>query len=327
MLVYIVRRCLNMIPVMLLISAVGFVIIQLPPGDFLTLYRQNLLTQGDPAAEAEVARLAARYHLDAPLWQQYLGWMQGFLVGDFGESFVHRRPVRELLGESMALTVILSLAALLFSWLVALPVGIISAVLRNSAVDRALNVISVIGLSVPNFLLALILLLVSVFVWDVSAVGLFSPEYADAPWSAAKVLDLLTHLWIPMVVIGSSDAASLARVMRANLLDHLHSPHVTVARAKGLRHAVVIFKHAVPLAVNPLVSQLGMTLPSLISGSVLVSIVLGLPTAGTLFHEATLYQDMYLAGTFLLFTSLLLLVGNLLADIVLVLLDPRTRYT
>jgi peptide/nickel transport system permease protein len=308
------------------VSIIGFAVIQLPPGDYLTMYVMELRARGDQSALNHLEELRARYGLDKPAYVQYWIWITHFVQGDFGRSFKYQRPVSEMIGQRLLLTVVLTIATMFLTWVIAVPIGIYSATHQYSFADQIATTVSFIGLGTPSFLIALILLFVSSYYFGQSVGGLFSPELADAPWSFARVLDLLKHLWVPALITGVSGTAGLIRIMRANLLDTLGQPFVLAARAKGLRERVVVLKHAVRIAINPLISILGMSLPEVISGSAMVSIVLNLPTTGPLFVEALQYQDMFLAGTFLMFLTMMLVVGNLLADLALAWADPRIRY-
>ncbi|MBI4559812.1 MAG: ABC transporter permease [Candidatus Hydrogenedentes bacterium] len=326
MLGLILRRILWMAPTLLIISILSFIIMQLPPGDYLTSYIAALEESGEPVQLEQVAALRARYHLDDPYHVQYLRWMSGLLKGDLGMSFEWNRPVIDLIGEQLLLTVVLSLVTLLVTWLVAIPIGIFSAVRQYTVWDYLFTFIGFIGLATPDFLLALILMFVGYRLFGVSAGGLFSPEYQLAPWSLAKVGDLFSHLWIPVVIIGFAGTASLIRVMRANLLDELRKPYVVTARAKGVSPVKLLLKYPVRVAINPLVSTVGWLLPAIVSGSVIVAVVLGLPTIGPLFLRALMSQDMYLAGSMVMLLSFLTVIGTLLSDLLLLWLDPRIRY-
>jgi peptide/nickel transport system permease protein len=328
MLGFILRRALKAIPMLVLISVVCFAIIQLPPGDYVTNYATQLAQMGTQAAEETLKALRARYGLGQPVHVQYLKWVAGFPRGDFGISMVYgNMPVLELIAERFVLTIGISLATLALSWGIAIPIGVYSATHKYGAVDYVLTFVGLVGIAIPSFLLALTLLFVSVFYLDSPTVGgLFSPQYAEAPWSWAKFLDLLNHLPIPLLVIGLGGTASTMRAMRANLLDILDMQYVQTARAKGLKEWVVIWKHAVRIAINPLISRLGMLFPALFAGTVIVSIVMNLPTIGPMFLKALIAQDMYLAGTVLLFSAALLIVGNLVADVALALIDPRIQH-
>lgn len=326
MISYIIRRLVYSILLLFLVSIVGFTVIQLPPGDFLTIRIQELRNRGDLSAEIYAEQLRMRYGLDKPFWMQYIIWITHFVRGDFGWSFYYEKPVSELVGERLALTLVLSVVTLIFTWALAIPIGVYSATHQYSWGDNIFTFLGFIGLSVPGFLLGLLLMFISVFYFNQSVGGLFSPQYVNAPWTLGKVIDLFRHLWIPVIIIGLSGTAGLIRIMRGNLLDILGQQYVLTARAKGLHESIVIWKHAVRVAINPLISSLGMSLPGIISGESLVSIVLNLPTTGPLFLEALMRQDMFLAGSFLMFLTMALVVGNFLADLGLAWADPRIRY-
>jgi peptide/nickel transport system permease protein len=316
-----------MIPTLFFISLVSFFIIQLPPGDYVTTLAANFAAQGEAVDDATVAQLRRIYGLDRPIYVQYFLWISNIIFrGDFGQSFDWGAPVSDLIWGRLGLTLMISTVTLLFIWAVALPIGIYSAVNKYSVGDYIATFIGFIGLAVPNFLLALILMYIGFRYFGQSVGGLFSPEYIDAPWSWGKFVDLLAHLWIPVVVIGTAGTAGLIRIMRANLLDELFRPYVTTARAKGLKERSLLAKYPVRLALNPFISTVGWVLPSLISGDIIVSVVLGLPTTGPLLLRALLAQDMYLAGAFILLLSVLTVVGTLISDLLLAALDPRIRY-
>lgn len=315
-----------MIPTLVAISIISFIIIQLPPGDFLTTYVAQLSVSGESVDQAELDQLKHRYGLDQPMYMQYLKWAWNFLHGDFGHSFEWNKPVSELIGERLSLTILISVCTLLFTWAVSLPIGIYSAVRQYSWVDYLLTVIGFIGLATPNFLFALVLLWVSYAYLGMSIGGLFSPEYAEAPWSFAKFMDLMSHLWIPVLIVGTAHTAKFIRIIRGNLLDELKKPYVTTARAKGLAETRLILKYPVRVAINPLVSTIGWTLPELVSGIAITAVVLNLPTTGPLLLSALLSQDMQLAGTFIMFLSSLTVVGTLISDILLAWVDPRIRF-
>ena len=326
MLSFLVRRIAYALVMLVLVSFVSFLIIQLPPGDFLTQKIAELQARGDRSADNRIAEYRARYGLDEPIMTQYWIWASNFVQGDFGESFQYERPVRELLGQRLALTIVLAVATLTVVWMIAIPLGVYSAVNQYSAGDQVLTTISFLGLGMPGFLLALLVLYVAVVVLGQDVVGLFSREYQDAPWSLGKVWDLLKHLWVPATIGAVTGAAGLMRIMRGNLLDTLGQPFVEAARARGLKNRTVTWKHAVRMAINPLIVILGTdALPAIIGGNALVEIVLNLPTMGPLYINALLRQDMYMAGTVLVFIVLLLLVGSILADLALAWLDPRIR--
>jgi peptide/nickel transport system permease protein len=325
MLHYIIRRIILLIPTLIAISIVSFILIQLPPGDYLTSYVAQLSQQGEQVDQSTLAALKAQYGLDQPIYVQYLKWITGVLRGDFGYSFEWRRPVAQLLWDRLGFTFIISLASLLLTWMIAFPIGIYSAVRQYSIGDYVFTFLSFLGLAIPDFLAALVLMWIAFAVFGQSVGGLFSPDYVDAPWSVAKVLDMLSHLWIPALILGIGGTAGLIRIMRANLLDELHKPYVTTARAKGLPEWKLILKYPVRVALNPFVSTVGWSLPHLVSGTVIVGVVLNLPTNGPLLLRALLSQDMYLAGSFILMLSVLTVIGTLISDILLAWLDPRIR--
>ena len=324
---FIVRRVAGLIPFLLLVSVTVFALIKLPPGDFVSNYAAALGASGETVDDAMLAQMRAQYGLDQPWVVQYLIWVGGLFRGDLGYSFQWQQPVSSLIGERVGLTVVLSLATLLFTWAVALPIGVYSAVRRYSLGDYVFTMLGFVGLAVPGFLFGLVLMYVGVTVFHEDLGGLFSPAYLDAPWSMARVGDLVRHLWIPMIILGTSGAASLIRIMRANLADQLHQPYVETARAKGLSEWTLLIRYPIRVALNPFVSTLGWVLPHLVSGSVIISIVLNLPTAGPMLLQALLSQDQYLAGGFLLLLCGLTVLGTLISDILLALLDPRIRVT
>jgi peptide/nickel transport system permease protein len=323
---YILRRLLYFIPTLLGISIITFFIIQLPPGDFITSFEARALATGDQTDIERAAQLRERYGLDQPWYVQYWKWFTGVLTGDFGYSFQWKQPVSNLLGQRMLLTFLLALASTLFVWAVAIPLGIYCAMHKNTFGDYVASFVGFIGQATPDFLFALVLMWVAFFYFDMSVGGLFSPQYEAAPWSWAKLGDLIGHLWIPMLVIGTNGTAGLIRLLRANLLDEMHKPYVETARAKGLTEWRLTAKYPVRVALNPFISGIGETLPGLISGATITSIVLNLPTAGPLLLQALLSQDMYLAGSYIFLLSLLSVIGVLISDILLAWLDPRIRY-
>jgi len=322
----ILRRILWMIPTLLVISIISFSIIQLPPGDYLTSYIAALEETGETVAAEQVEALRKRYNLDEPIYIQYVKWMGGLARGDLGMSFEWNRPVKQLIGERILLTVIISIVTLLFTWSIAIPIGIYSAVKQYSPGDYIFTFLGFIGLATPNFLLALIFMYIGYSVFGASAGGLFSPVYQNAPWSLGKFMDLLGHLWIPVIVIGTSGTAGLIRVMRGNLLDELRKQYVITARAKGVHRLKLLLKYPVRVALNPLISTVGWVLPAIVSGSVITAVVLGLPTTGPLLLRALMNQDMYLAGSMVMMLSFLTVIGTLISDLLLLWLDPRIRY-
>lgn len=323
---YIIQRLILVIPTVFVISIISFIIIQLPPGDFLTSYIATLESGGQIVDQTQIDALRAQYGLGEPIYVQYFKWISGVLSGNFGHSFQWQRPVSELIGERMMLTVVLSVASLLLVWAVSLPIGIYSAVKQYSPGDYLFTFISFVGLGIPNFLLALVLMWWAYSQFGMSVGGLFSPQYADAPWRMGKLLDFLAHLWIPAVVLAIGGIAGLIRIMRANLLDELPKLYVTTARAKGMGENALVLKYPVRVALNPFVSTIGWTLPGLVSGSIIVSVVLNLPTTGPMLLTALQSQDMYLAGAILLLLSILTVIGTLVSDILLAWLDPRIRF-
>jgi peptide/nickel transport system permease protein len=327
MLTYIIRRILYMIPTMFAISIMVFFIIQLPPGDYLTTLIAALSSQGETVNQDAILALEERYGLDQPWYVQYFYWMRNILLHfDFGNSFEYNRPVTDLIGQRMLFTVLISVGALLLTWAIAFPVGIYSAVRKYTIGDYILTFFAFLGLAIPEFMIALILLYVSFKYFDQSVGGLFSSQYVDAPWSFAKFTDLMAHLWIPIVIVGVASTAALIRIMRANLMDELNKPYVTTARAKGLTEHRLIMKYPVRMALNPFVSTSGFILPGLVSGETIIGVVLSLPTMGPLLLRALQSQDMYLAGAIILMISVLTVIGTLLSDILLAWLDPRIRY-
>jgi len=326
MLQYILRRTLMLVPTIIVITIVSFALIQLPPGDYLASYIAQLEATSTVLDQSQIASLRQRYGLDQPVYVQFLKWVWGVLHGDFGMSFRWNKPVRELIGERLLLTVVLSLSTLLFTWAVALPVGIYSATHQYSVGDYVFTFLGFVGRGVPSFMIALILMWISLSQFGVSAAGLFSPEYQHALWSWARVWDMLKHLWVPVIVLALGSTAGMIRVMRANLLDELHKPYVITARAKGVEERKLLWRYPVRIALNPFVSTVGWSLPGLISGATIISVVLSLPTTGSLLLTSLLSQDMYLAGSFLLFLSILTIIGTFISDILLAWLDPRIRY-
>ena len=326
MLVFIVKRLLWMLPFLVAISFLSFVLIQLPPGDYVTTYIATLAASNEVVDQNTAADLRSRFGLDQPLIVQYWKWISNIVLhGDFGLSFEWQQPVGDLIWERMALTLLLTLSALLLTWGIALPVGVFSAVKKYSVADYIVTGLSFLGLAIPSFLLALVLMYVAAVEYGQNVGGLFSEEYLTAPWSINKVIDLLQHLWIPVVILAVSGTASLIRVMRANMLDELHKPYVTTARAKGLSEFTLLVKYPLRLALNPFISTIAWLLPNLGSGSIIVAIVLSLPTAGPLLLQSLMSQDMYLAGAFILLICALTVLGSLVSDILLALVDPRIR--
>jgi peptide/nickel transport system permease protein len=322
---YILQRMALLPLLMLVYSFVIFAIIQAPPGDFLTAYVATLASSGSSLSAEQIGALRGQYGLDQPFIVQYFLWLQNLFHGDFGLSLEYQRPNAELIGEQLGLTIALALFSFVLTWVIAVPAGIYSATHPRSWVDHALTVINYVGVATPNFMLALILMWVAFAYFDISVTGLFSPEFADAPWSFARVWDLFGHIWLPALVLGIAGTARLSRIMRANLLDELNKPYVVTARAKGMKEWRLVLRYPVRLAFNPLISTIGWYLPMLFSGSLIVATVMNLPNIGPLLLRALVNQDMYLAGGILLIYSFLTIVGTLLSDILLALVDPRIR--
>ena len=325
---FILYRLLLMIPTLFLISVVSFIIIQLPPGDYLNTLVSQMQARGESVDSEAIRALERQYGVGKPLWEQYVIWMQNILFhGDFGDSFEYNRPVTDMIGSRLGWTIAISVGSLIVTWIVAFPLGIYSAVRKYTAGDYVLTFLSFLGLAIPEFLLALVLLYISSEYLGLSVGGLFSPEYVDAAWSLAKVGDLLAHLWIPIVIVGVASTAGLVRTMRANLLDELNQPYVVTARAKGLPEGRLIVKYPVRMSLSPFISTLGWTLPAIISGEAIVAIVLNLPTLGPLLLRSLQSQHMYLAGGIILIISVLTVLGTLISDVLLALSDPRIRHS
>ncbi len=322
---YVLRRLLTMIPTLLVISVLVFVIIQLPPGDYLESYIAELQAQGESVDEQRIEFLREEYGLDQPLPLQYWYWVTGMLQGDFGYSFEYNLPVTEVVGDRLVLTVLISIATILFTWAVAFPIGIYSATHQYSWGDYGLSTLGFLGLATPNFLLALVMLYFANVTFGTSIGGLMDPEYIDAPWSWEKVKSILEHLWIPVIVIGTAGTAGMIRRLRANLLDELQKQYVVTGRAKGLPPGKLLAKYPLRVALNFFVADIGNLLPQVISGAEIVAVVMSLPTTGPILLSALQSQDMYLAGSFLMFLALLTVIGVLVSDILLALLDPRIR--
>ena len=322
---YILKR-LAIVPLMLfLFSVIAFALIKAPPGDFLTSYIAELAQGGSSLDQAQIDALRRQYGLDRPIYEQYFLWVGSLLKGDLGISLEWRRSNAELIGERLLLTLALTTGSLIFTWLVAIPIGIVSATRQYSAVDYLFTVLNYVGLATPNFMLALVLMWVAFDRFGVSVTGLFSPEYAQAPWSWARFADLMSHIWLPMIVLGVAGTAQIARVVRANLLDELGKPYAEMARAKGLPEWKLVLKYPTRVAIAPVVSTLGWYFPQLLSGGLVVSVVMSLPTVGPLLLRALVGQDMYLAGTIILIFCVLTVIGTLVSDILLAVLDPRIR--
>ncbi len=325
MLSYTARRILVMIPTLIAISIIVFIIIQLPPGDYLETYINELKSQGEQVDPARIEYLKEIYGLDKPMHEQYLLWVFGLLQGDLGYSFEFELPVSKVVGDRLWLSMVLSASTIIFTWIMAFPIGIYSAVRQYSVGDYTLTFLGFLGLATPNFLLALVLMYLGNVYFDVSIGGLMDERFIDQPWSLAKVGSVLEHLVVPVIVIGTAGTASLIRTLRANLLDELQKQYVVTGRAKGLSPRKLLLRYPLRIALNPFVADIGNILPRIISGAVLVSVVMNLPTTGPMLLRALQSQDMYLAGSFLMFLSLLVVIGTFLSDLGLAALDPRIR--
>lgn len=325
MLGYIIRRLLLAVVTTWAITVLSFVIIQLPPGDYITSYIASMSASGSAVSEAEAQALREQYGLDQPVYVQYFKWMGLVLQGNFGMAMEWNRPVLDVIGDRLTLTVVISLAAVIFTWVLALPIGIYSAVKRYSVGDYLFTFLGFVGLAVPGFMLALIVMYVGFKYFGANVGGLFSPDFADAPWSLAKVWDLIAHLPIPAIVLGIAGTAQLIRIMRSNLLDELRKPYVMTARARGLSETSMILKYPVRVALNPFISTIGYLFPYIVSGSIIVSLVLSLPTVGPLLLKALIAQDMFLAGTIVLLLGVMTVIGTFISDLLLMWVDPRIR--
>ncbi len=325
MITYTLQRFLYMVVLLLLLSVTTFVIIQLPPGDYLTMYITRLEASGEKVDQSEIDSLKRQYGLDRPMYVQFLRWFAGMFRGHFGTSLQWNRPVTDIIGDRMALTLVVNLTSLVFVYFLSIIVGVYSATHQYSVGDYGATAVGFIGLATPPFLLALLVMVFFHTQFDMSVGGLFSKEYAHEPWSSAKVMDMIKHLPVPIVVIAIGQTAALIRVMRGVLLDELGKQYVITARTKGLSRRKVLFKYPVRVAINPVVSTVGWVLPGLVSGGAIVAIVLSLPTVGPLLYRALLSEDMYLAGTLVLFLGILTIVGTFVSDLLLMVVDPRIR--
>jgi peptide/nickel transport system permease protein len=325
MLQFIIRRILIFIPMMFLMSVVAFALIQAPPGDFLTDYVAQLQASGELVDDDQIEALRDQYGLNRPLYVQYAKWVWGILQWDLGLSLEWRRPVTELVNARLAMTVVLGVSTIIFTWTLAIPIGVLSAVKKYTPIDYFFTFISYFGVGTPNFLIALVAMWLAFSVLGIKITGLFSEEYVTAPWSFGKVIDMLKHMWVPMLILGTDGTARFTRIVRANLLDEMNKPYVETARAKGLPEWKVVVKYPVRIALNPFVSTAGLELPRLISGQLIVATVMSLPTIGPLLLRALLSQDMFMAGSIVLILTTLTLIGVLISDIVLALMDPRIR--
>ena len=322
---YFLRRICIMGLTLVVISALVFIIIQLPPGDYLTTYIEELKAQGEVVDPKKITFLRSQYGLDQPMTTQYFVWLAGMLQGDFGYSFEYDLPVTDVVGDRMWLSMILNFATVLFVYMMSFPIGVYSATHQYSWGDHGLTFIGFLGLATPNFLLALILLYFANVWFGTSIGGLMEPEFIDQPWTWGKIKSVLAHLWVPVVVIGTSGTAGMIRRLRANLLDELQKQYVITGRAKGLGELRLLIKYPMRMALNPFIADIGSLLPQVVSGSVIVSAVMSLPTTGPMLLSALQSQDMYLAGSFLMFLAVLTVIGMFVSDVLLAMLDPRIR--
>lgn len=325
MFAYLVRRLFYAILTVWAVSVVAFVIIQLPPGDYVTAYIAQLSVQGSSLGMAEAENLRTYYGLNRPMYYQYYLWLNRMFSGDFGYSFEHQKPVTAVIGERLFLTMLLALLSVLFTWVLAIPIGIYSAVRQYSVWDYLFTLLGFIGLAIPNFLLALLIMWIGFSVFGLSVGGLFSPEYLSAAWSWARVWDLVKHLWAPVIILGLAGTAQIMRITRANVLDELRKPYVVTARAKGLSGWRLIVKYPVRIALNPVISMTAYIWPFLVSGSIIVSVVLSLPTVGPVLLRSLLSQDMFLAGGIIMLIGLMTVAGTFLSDLLLLWADPRIK--
>ncbi len=324
---YVGARLIRMVILLIIVSMLVFFLIQLPPGDILSARIQQMILDGTPMSESEIANLRALYSLDEPVYVQYWNWVTDIVLrGDFNRSFTYSKPVLSVIGDRVPTTIVLSLLTLIFTWIVAYPIGVISAVKQYSAFDYLFSFIGFLGVSIPSFLLALVAIFGIFKASGVVLVGLYSQRFLGAPMSLAKFADLLRHIWLPIVIIGLNGTASLIRTTRALMLDELRKPYITAARARGIPWKWVLIKYPMRVAITPMLSTFGWMLPNIISGESIVAVVLSLQTLGPIFLQSLLSQDMYLAGTILLFTSVLAMVGSLVSDILLAVFDPRIRF-
>lgn len=322
---YIVKRLLLSIPTVLIIILLSFIIMELPPGDYLTTYEVALRQSGEEVDLAKIELLKERYKLDKPVYVRFFYWFGNLFRGDFGYSMLYEKPVADLLGARVWYTVLISSLATAFAWVTGFLIGVYSGTHQYTVGDYAFTVVGYFGVSVPNFLFALLLMWWAFTAFGLSLGGLFSPEYASAPWSWGKLLDLLQHLWIPVIVTGTATMAGLIRVLRGNLLDEINKPYVTAARARGVPENKLTWKYPLRVAIIPFLSTAGWTLPNIISGAVVTGIVLNLPTVGTLLMDALKAQDMYLAGSIILILTIFTVIGTIVSDILLAWADPRAR--
>ena len=327
MILYIIKRIFYLFPLTILISILSFIIIQLPPGDYVTEWEYNMIAQGYNPTEEEILMLKERYHLDKTYVEQYIRWMSNIVFyGDFGVSFTYNKPVSDILSERVPRTIAISLGAILVQWIIAVPIGIFSAVRKYSMFDYIFTFIGFIGISIPGFMFAIILVYLVYVNTGYAITGLYSETFRNAPWDINKFYDLMKNISIPLIVLGSSGAAVIIRILRSSMLDELEKQYVTTARSKGMSEIKILFKYPFRIAINPLISTIGWLLPAAVGGEVVISKVLNMPTTGPVLLKALMGEDMYLAGGILFILSILTIIGTLISDILLAILDPRIRY-
>ena len=327
MVLYIIKRIFYLFPLAILISILSFIIIQLPPGDYVTEWEYNMIAQGYNPTEEEILMLKERYHLDKTYVEQYVRWMSNIIFyGDFGVSFTYNKPVSDILSERVPRTIAISLGAILVQWIIAIPIGIFSAIRKYSVFDYIFTLIGFIGISIPGFMFAIVLVYLVYVNTGYAITGLYSEPFRNAPWDINKFYDLMKNISIPLIVLGSSGAAVIIRILRSSMLDELEKQYVTTARSKGMSEIKILFKYPFRIAVNPLISTIGWLLPAAVGGEVVISKVLNMPTTGPVLLKALMGEDMYLAGGILFILSILTIIGTLISDILLAMLDPRIRY-
>ena len=327
MILYVIKRIFYLFPLAILISILSFIIIQLPPGDYVTEWEYNMIAQGYNPTEEEISMLKERYHLDKTYVEQYVRWMSNIIFyGDFGVSFTYNKPVSDILSERVPRTIAISLGAILVQWIIAIPIGIFSAIRKYSVFDYIFTLIGFIGISIPGFMFAIVLVYLVYINTGYAITGLYSETFRNAPWDINKFYDLMKNISIPLIVLGSSGAAVIIRILRSSMLDELEKQYVTTARSKGMSEIKILFKYPFRIAINPLISTIGWLLPAAVGGEVVISKVLNMPTTGPVLLKALMGEDMYLAGGILFILSILTIIGTLISDILLAILDPRIRY-
>ncbi len=327
MILYVIKRIFYLFPLAILISILSFIIIQLPPGDYVTEWEYNMIAQGYNPTEEEITMLKERYHLDKTYVEQYVRWISNIIFyGDFGMSFTYNKPVSDILNERVPRTIAISLGAILVQWIIAIPIGIFSAIRKYSVFDYIFTLIGFIGISIPGFMFAIVLVYLVYINTGYAITGLYSEPFRNAPWDINKFYDLMKNISIPLIVLGSSGAAVIIRILRSSMLDELEKQYVITARSKGMSEMKILFKYPFRIAINPLISTIGWLLPAAVGGEVVISKVLNMPTTGPVLLKALMGEDMYLAGGILFILSILTIIGTLISDILLAMLDPRIRY-